>query len=214
VKSTISIFIATVAVAVSASGQNSLHTLRQGLTSGSGKETTIAYASPDNPAMPKKKSQGSAVLFSLLLPGMGEWYAEDLGSGRYSLIAEATLWLTYVSFQQYGTWFQNDARLYASAHAGASLGGKDDQFFVNVGNFSNVYDYNDKKLRDRNISGIYDPAAGYFWSWDNDADRQRFRSLRISGAKIFDNSRFVIGAILVNHIVSALNAARLVRNFN
>ena len=142
---------------------------------------------------------------------MGELYAGDFGTGRYSLGAEAALWLTYISFQQYGSWIQADSRAYAVSHAGVAMGGKDDQFFVNVSNFQDVYTYNEKKLQDRNLAEVYDPAQGYYWKWDNDVDRQRFRSLRISSAKVFDNSRFVIGAVVVNHIISAISAARLAR---
>ncbi len=149
-----------------------------------------------------------------MLPGMGEWYAGDFGSGRYPLVAEAALWLTYASFQQYGTWYKSDARQFASVHSGATLGGKNDQFFVNIGNYDNVYEYNDEKLRERDLPDVYDPAAGYFWSWDTDADRARFRSMRVSSDEIFNNSKFVIGAVVLNHIISAINAARLVRHYN
>jgi hypothetical protein len=173
-----------------------------------------AIVSTENIASPIKKNQALAVVYSLLLPGMGELYADRFDNGRYSLVAEAALWLTYASTLQYGNWLQGDARAFASAHAGVMSSGKDDQFYVNLANFSNVYDYNDKKLRDRNISEVYDPAQGYFWNWDSDVSRQRFRSLRISSDKVINNSRFVIGAIVVNHILSALNAARLVRHFN
>ncbi len=213
-KSIIGIFVVTIVAACSASGQNSLQTLRQELLASPQTETSPAFAPPENLAQPHRKSQPLAIVYSLLLPGMGELYAEDFNGGRYSLVAEGALWLTYASFRQYGTWLQTDARDYASSHAGVSQNGKDDQFFVNIGNFDNVYDYNDKKLRDRDISDVYDPAQGYSWNWDSDASRQRFRALRISSDKVFNNSRFVIGAIVVNHIVSALNAARLVRHFN
>lgn len=212
-KPIISVIIAAAALSIIAQAQISSPVLRYDLAAMSGPEASAPYALSDNGATIKKK-QSVAVLYSLILPGMGEWYAQDLGSGKYSLVAEATLWLTYVSFQQYGTWYQSDARQFASAHAGAVLAGKGDQFFVNIGNFDNVYDYNDQKLRERDLADVYDPAAGYFWSWDTDADRARFRAMRVSSDKIFNNSRFVIGAVLLNHIISAVNAARLVRNYN
>ncbi len=213
-KSIIIILGATVVFTTLSIGQNSLYSLRQSLITNSGQDVIAPNASQDNLALQKKKSQAVAVLYSLLLPGMGELYAGDFGSGRYSLIAEATLWLTYASFQQYGSWYQSDARQFAAVHAGASLTGKNDQFFVNMGNFDNVYDYNEQKLRERDLADVYDPAAGYFWSWDTEADQQRFRSLRVSSDKIFNNSEFVIGAVVLNHLISAINAARLVRHYN
>jgi hypothetical protein len=191
-----------------------MHALREEMVSHHVAESASAYLPPDNIAIPTKKNQALAAVYSLILPGMGELYAEKFDNGRYSLVAEAAMWITYVSYQQYGTWLQGDARSFATSHAGALPSGKDDQFYVNLGNFATVYDYNDKKLRDRNISEVYDPSQGYFWNWDSDESRQRFRSMRISSDKVFNNSRFVIGAIVVNHLISALNAARLVRHFN
>jgi len=214
VKTRISIIVAILSISVLAQGQNSIDALRREIVLLRPDAAGAAVILPENVAVPAKKNQALAVVYSLLLPGMGELYAERFDNGKYSLVAEAALWLTYASFQQYGNWLQGDARSFASAHAGAVPSGKDDQFYVNLGNFSNVYDYNDKKLRDRNISEVYDPSQGYYWSWDSDVSRQRFRSLRISSDKVINNSRFVIGAIVVNHILSALNAARLVRQFN
>jgi hypothetical protein len=214
VKTKISIVVAFLSISELALGQNSTAGLRHEIVSHRSDATAPAVFSIENVASPAKKNQALAVVYSLLVPGTGELYADRFDNGRYSLVAEAALWLTYASFQQYGNWLQGDARSFASAHAGATPSGKDDQFYVNLGNFSNMYDYNDKKLHDRNISEIYDPSQGYFWNWDSDRSRQRFRSLRISSDKVLNNSRFVIGAIVVNHILSALNAARLVRQFN
>ncbi len=213
-KTRISFIVAILSISGLALGQNSMNVLRHEIVSQRSDAAAPAILSSENIASPTKKNQALAVVYSLLLPGMGEIYADRFDNGRYSLVAEAALWLTFASFQQYGTWLQGDARSFASAHAGALPSGKDDQFYVNLGNFSNVYDYNNKKLRDRNISEVYDPSQGYFWNWDSDVSRQRFRSLRISSDKVINNSRFVIGAIVVNHILSALNAARLVRQFN
>ncbi len=47
----------------------------------------------DQAAAPSKKSVGLAAIYSLLLPGMGELYAEGFSSGKYFLIAEGVLWL-------------------------------------------------------------------------------------------------------------------------
>jgi hypothetical protein len=214
VKTRISIIVAILSISELATGQNSMNVLRHEIVSQRPDAASPVILSTENIASPTKKNQALAVVYSLLLPGMGELYADRFDNGRYSLVAEAALWLTYASFQQYGNWLQGDARSFASAHAGSVPSGKDDLFYVNLGNFSNVYDYNDKKLRDRNISEVYDPSQGYFWNWDSDVSRQRFRSLRISSDKVINNSRFVIGAIVANHILSALNAARLVRQFN
>ncbi|MCX6136991.1 MAG: hypothetical protein NTV54_05805 [Ignavibacteriales bacterium] len=155
-----------------------------------------------------------AICYSLVLPGMGEWYADNMASGKYYLIAEGGIWLTYASVHAYGVWMQSDARSFARTHSGIGSGTGDDAFFVNVGNFSTVYDYNEKKLRDRELDKVYDPAMGYSWNWDTDANRQRFRSLRVSSDGVITNSGFIIAAAVVNRIISAVNAARCVRQYN
>jgi hypothetical protein len=163
---------------------------------------------------PEQKSVFRAVVYSLALPGLGELYAGGFDRGKYFLIAESGLWLTFTSFELYGHWLQNDARAFAASHASASIDGKDDQFFVNVGNFTNVYEYNEKKLRDRDVADLYDPNGSFFWQWDNDQSRMRFRDLRVKSDNVFNNVRFVVGAIIVNHIASAINAARAAINKN
>jgi hypothetical protein len=157
----------------------------------------------------QEKSVFQSVVYSLVLPGMGELYAGGFESGRYFLIAESGLWLTFTSFELYGHWVQNDARSFAASHASALTEGKDDQFFVNIGNFDNVYQYNEKKLRDRDLGSVYDPNGPFYWQWDSDASRARFKDLRVKSDNIFNNVRFVVAGIILNHIASAINAARI-----
>jgi hypothetical protein len=169
---------------------------------------TVPPQSSALPAQPGKKSVGLAALYSLLLPGMGELYAGGFSSGRYFLAAEGLLWLTYIGFDVYASSVRTDARTFAVSHAGIDPAGKQDQYYVDIGNFMNIDEYNQKKLRDRDLALVYDPAAGYAWQWDSDASRANFKDLRIKSDQVFNNMRYVGAAILVNHIASAINAAR------
>ncbi|MEW6510207.1 MAG: hypothetical protein AB1428_04540 [Bacteroidota bacterium] len=155
-----------------------------------------------------RKTPGLAAIYSLILPGMGEVYTGDFGSGKYFLIAEGVLWITYAAFEISGNALRDDARVFASAHASLMAPVKDDQLYVDVGNFNSLAEYNDKKLRDRDLSRVYDPALGYAWQWDAEASRHAFREERIRGETMYNNRKFVVAAILVNHVASAINAAR------
>jgi len=161
-----------------------------------------------------KKSVGLAVLYSLLLPGMGELYAGNFNTGRYFLGAEGALWLTYAGFGIYGNGVRDDARSFAVVHAGVNTAGKDDQYYVDIGNFISIDEYNQKKLRDRSLDKVYDPALGYSWQWDSDASRAAFREQRITSETAYNNMRFVVAAILINHVASAINAARATISYN
>jgi len=187
-------------------GFHSRDRVKQSLFSGFAGEAT---SRPPLQPMAETKSVFKAVLFSLLVPGMGELYADRFEVGRSFVISESGLWLTYAGFRLYGGLLRDDARDFARTHAQADPTGKADQFYVDLGNFRDVYEYNEKQLRDREIQKLYDPDAGYFWRWDDTASRLQYRDLRVSSDAVFNNSRFVVGAIIVNHVVSALNAARV-----
>lgn len=167
----------------------------------------------DEPAV-EQKSTTLAVLYSVLLPGMGELYAGSFETGKYYLMADAGLWLTYGGFQLHGQWLRQDARSFAQQHAQTNADGKDDQFEVNLGNFNTVADYNEAKLRDRDYNLVYDPNSNYAWKWDSDANRLQYKDLRIRSDQVFQNSKFVLGALVLNRIISAFSAGRAVAAYN
>ena len=157
----------------------------------------------------EKKSIGLAALYSLVLPGIGELYVGEYGTGKYFTIAEGFLWVTLGSVHWYATWLRDDARRFATQHAGITTGGKEDRYFVDIGNFDNVYDYNEEVLRGRDEFKVYDPNSSFSWNWDSGLNRDHYRELRVSSEERFNDTRFVAAAIGVNHVLSAINAARL-----
>jgi hypothetical protein len=153
------------------------------------------------------------VLYSVILPGAGEYYAESFSSGKYSLMAEGGLWLTYAGLRYHGIWVRDDARLFAAQHAGVTLSGQEEQFEVDLGNYLTTALYNEQQLRDRKFDLMY-TASIQQWSWDREANRQSFREMRIRSDEIRNYGRFVIAGLVVNRIFSAFAAARAVNAFN
>lgn len=166
------------------------------------------------PESPGKKNAGLAVLYSLLLPGMGELYAGNYSSGKYFTVAEGVLWLGLGGLDRYATSLQDDARAYAAQHAGVASEGRSDQYYIDIGDFSDVYQYNEQALRSRDPEKLYDPSSSDYWRWDSDQNREMYRDRRVSADQMFNNTRFVVAAIAVNHVVSAINAARAVITHN
>ncbi len=161
----------------------------------------------------EKKNVALATGLSLLLPGLGEYYVGDYSTGKYLSIAEGALWLTWASFRVYGDWVQSDARDYAVQHAGANINDKGDQYFIDIGNFVSSTSYNEQALRDRDANKLY-VRSNDLWNWDTDNNREQYRQLRVQSDKVFNNSNFVITAILANHVISAINAARTAISHN
>jgi len=161
-----------------------------------------------------RKNVGLGVLYSLLLPGMGELYAGGYGSGKYFTAAEGVLWLTLGAIDIHARSMRDDARSYAALHAGFDQAGKDDAYYIDVGNFTDVWSHNEQVLRDRDAYKLYDPQSGAYWKWDSDANRELYREERVASDQMFNNTRFVAAAIAVNHVLSAINAARLIVSGN
>lgn len=172
-----------------------------------------AVTMADPQAERRSRSVLLAVGLSLILPGSGEWYAGNFQTGRYFMGADAALWLTYGAFVWQGEWIRDDARTYAGQHSDADFDGKDEQFGVNVGNFMTTDDYNQAKLKNREFALLY-LESGFSWSWDEESNRIRYRSLRIKSDQMFQNSRFVVGALVVNRIISAFSAWRSAARYN
>lgn len=162
----------------------------------------------------QKKSPGLAAVYSLLLPGMGELYAGSFSSGRYFLVAEGVLWLSYAAFTVHGNSLRDDARAYAISAAGIEPAGKDDQFYVDIGNFMTTEDYNDKKLRDREPEKLYERSQGFGWDWVSESARTTYKDNRLSSETAYNNRKFIVAAIIINHVASAVNALRSAVSYN
>lgn len=162
----------------------------------------------------EKKSVLMAIGYSLLIPGLGDMYADNFRTGGYYMGADAALWMTYGGFRVYGNWLKQDAKTYATQNSGVNPNGKNDQFAVDLGNFNNVFDYNDAKLRNRQFDLMYDPNSAYAWQWRSENERLHYKDMRIRGDAVLRNSQFVIGVLVMNRLIAAISAVRSVSAYN
>ncbi len=161
----------------------------------------------------QKKKTGLAILYSLLLPGMGERYAGSYGSGKYFTIADGALWGTLAGFEIYGKWEENNYKAYARAYGGVNPEGKDDRYFANVGNYIDIYQYNREKELNREFNKVYDENA-FYWSWSSQSQRREYRGMWKASENSYNAIQFVVGALILNRVASAINAVRLVNKHN
>jgi len=167
---------------------------------------------PENKILPEK-SRGKAFLFSLILPGLGERYAGAHKKAQFFFASEITLWLGYAGFITYRDWRKDDYKTYAASYAEVDLEGKSDSYFVDIGNYDSIYEYNEAKLRQRNLPDYYRDEEKYYWNWDNQTHRDKFEQLRISADNANNRATFVVGAILANHVLSAIDAVWSVHKY-
>jgi hypothetical protein len=165
-----------------------------------------------NPSF-EKKSAGLAVLYSLLLPGMGELYAGDYSTGQYFTIADGVLWSFFAGFTVYGNDKKADYKSFAQSSGGVNLNGKDETYFANISLYQNITEYNTAQELNRDFEATYDVTTDS-WDWGSNATRKEFRGLWSSSENAFNNVRFAVGALVLNRIVSAIFAVKAVNNYN
>lgn len=161
-----------------------------------------------------KKSMAKAALYSALLPGLGEHYAGNRGKAKYFFAVEALSWIGFGAFTIYGNVREDDMIDYAAQYASADLEGKDDFYMDMVGFYDNIDQYN-------SLGRVSDPERPYLtdtpenhWYWQSSADRESYRELKNSSREAFRRADFMIGVMLVNRVVSVIDAIRDVSRAN
>jgi hypothetical protein len=162
---------------------------------------------------PERKKPILGILYSLILPGMGELYAESYSSGKYFTIAEGALWGVFIGMNTYAGWQQDRYKSYAVSKAGITTDGKDDEYYSVISRYISIEEYNDEKALSREFDQMY-ISNRYSWKWNNEQEREKYRNLWLSGEQTINDIRFVVGAMLLNRLASAINAVRLVSAYN
>jgi len=153
------------------------------------------------------------IVYSLLLPGMGELYADSYGTGKYFTIADGILWGTLIGMSAYSNWQEDSYKSYAATRAGVINENKDEDYYANIGDYTSVYTYNDQKALERNFDEMYDEETN-FWKWSSTEERRSYRDMWNSSETASNNIRFVVGGLILNRVISAINAARSVSAYN
>ncbi len=144
---------------------------------------------------------------------MGELYAGGYSSGKYFTIAEGALWGIFIGMNTYANWQKDRYEAYAVTNGGVSSTGKGSDFYATIGDYSNVNQYNDEQALNRDFSAMYNVETNY-WNWPTTEQRKTYRGMWTSSEQTFNDIRFVVGALIVNRIASAINAVRLVSAYN
>ena len=160
-----------------------------------------------------KKSVGLGIIYSLLLPGMGELYADAYDVGKYFTIADGILWGTFIGMHAYSSWQKDNYESYAASSAGVDNNNKDADYYATIADYSSIDSYNDEKALERNFDQMYNTEQ-YYWKWNSVEERRTYRDMWTSSEQTNNDIRFVVGGLILNRVASAINAARLVSSYN
>lgn len=142
---------------------------------------------------------------SAILPGWGEYDLNKNSRGNFFLTTEMIgIALTTFSFVKSGN-IATSYRAVAAEHANVIVGGKNHQFWVDIGNYDSQFDYNDEHLRWREFDNLYPRETNWNWDWDTEEKRNEFEDLRVESDRLKLVGRFFIGGIVLNHIISVID---------
>ena len=171
--------------------------------------TQVLYTQQLGSVADYQKPLISPVVKSLILPGWGEYSLGNQIRGRIFVLSETTLFLAILGSHFISKRQETEFRAYAAEHAGISHVGKDRQFWVDIGNYSSLLAFNEEHLRWRDFNALYEDNDTWTWAWDSNDNRERFENMRIASDSWMLRSSFFIGGVVLNHIVSAIDALYL-----
>jgi len=148
---------------------------------------------------------------SSLMPGWGESSMLYSERARIFRLSEILLWTTCIGAYTFSKHQQYVYQSFATEHAGVSATGKDRRFWVDIGNYDNRDDHNAEHLRFREMDELYEDTNATQWDWDTKTNRHHYETVRIRSDRFALTGKFLIGGIVLNHIVSAIDALYLYR---
>lgn len=146
---------------------------------------------------------------SAIVPGWGESKLLNKKRSKFFLLTEITLWTTCLSAYTFSYHQENQYKTFAVKHAGLLSDDRNHKYWVDIGNYLSLQDHNDEHLRWRQVEALYTEES--HWDWDSKKNMKKFESMRIKSDLLALRGKFILGAIAVNHIVSAIDALYLER---
>ena len=169
-----------------------------------------------------EKSTSKAVLYSLLLPGLGQYYLGENNRAWTFFLTEGAIWTSFTILQVQGHIRRDGYKEYASVFAGISGNEHSDDFYREIGDFDSSEEYELYIKSDGRSytypNSDYATIEEYFtdnrisdfeqWTWRSTEDRTHYYSLRWGSRLAFRRSLYSLAAALGNRIFSAVYALR------
>jgi len=191
------------------------------------KEDTLKDRGPLLPTSPLGwKSPRRAMLYSLILPGMGQWYSESKGAAKLYFSIEAGLWTYFlVSKAQEGI-LRKGYVAFAAGNANTNPSKAPNQYFKDLGQFFSSDSANewirrqareqypnDKAKQEEYISArLY--TGDHTWVWNDQASWLSYRDQRLRSLEARHRASYAVGWAIVHRILSGLDAARVASRHN
>jgi hypothetical protein len=162
---------------------------------------------------------GRYILASLAVPGAGEMWMNSRLKGEIFLWTDAAVWLTWGTMMTIGNSSDHSARLFAGQYSGSSTTQRADDYYVALERYptSDMHNedirrearemYPDNPERQRTYAESRSYTGNLAWNWGSDSLRFNYWRQRKSARSVLHAAGFVLGAALVDRLVSAIDVA-------
>lgn len=155
------------------------------------------------------QAQNKHLLQSLILPGWGEAALNQNRNARIFYTTESTFWVAALVSAVVSNYHTQTSKAFAAEYAGVEIAGKDDRFWIDIGNYNSRDAYNAEHLRWRDYESLYGTDSN--WEWKSAANREKFENMRIKGDRWHLALQFMGAGLVVNRIISAIDVLYLSR---
>ena len=191
-------------------------------------QTTDPAAPPpamgSTPAPPT--SSKKALLYSLLLPGLGEMSMGEKGRATGFFIAEGLIWANFTYWTVAGNLRQDDYIEQAQLNAGVGVSKESDDYWRLVGQYTSSSgegpgSYEEELRREARDTYPSDPAAqdafvaehlptgDRAWSWSTPALQAEYTDTRETSNRAHNKAKYSFAAAILNRVVSVIDVQML-----
>ncbi len=174
------------------------------------------------------KSVKKAMLYSAILPGAGQIYTQNYTKAGVFLGSEAAIWFGKTRFENERDWAEDSYKKFAHEIAGVNNNTSPDMYNL-IQDYVSSEEYNLKvELFARNYYLIinnnpelyqeyltrYQIPADQSWDWKSESNRAKYNNIRQRRQKYEIYSNFAFSALILNRVISAIDAARMSKSYN
>lgn len=172
-----------------------------------------------DPAGDEPISPGRAVLYSLLVPGLGDYKLGNTGRAVVFFGVEAAIWVSYAVFEVQGQNREDEYQDLAVQFAGVTSTGHSDDYYATIRDYDNSDEYEAVVKEDgRYFEGLgtNQELEQYFidnrmsdyepWRWASLDARLQYSETRSSSKTSYRRADYMFAAAAANRLVSAVFA--------
>ena len=175
---------------------------------------------------PKRATEKKALLYSLILPGMGELSMGDKGRAAGFLVGEGLIWSNFIYWRVAGHLRKDDYIEQAMLNAGVGVNQESDDYWRLVGQFerssgSGPGTYEEDLRREARDLYPGDPAAqdafvaaklptgNRAWDWSSPELQDSYSNTRENSKRAYNRAQYSFAAAILNRVLSVIDVQLL-----